>query len=155
MISSMEKIYMPIEHFAIHPMPLFIPMIETMCEKLNMRHYGAAVMANLEGAFGATWRIVLIYKLYKAGVKDMLLTILDNFLTNGLSRNLLNGYVSEWFESNFELPQESIFSPALFLVLTDDLAADPAKSNLQLPKLPSKHPPNESKYATYGEAAAT
>ena len=83
---------MPIEHFAIHPMPLFIPMIETMCEKLNMRHYGAAVMANLEGAFDATWSIVLIYKLYKAGVKDMLLTILENFLTNRFSRNLLNGY---------------------------------------------------------------
>ena len=30
-----------------------IPMIETMCETLNTRHYGAAVMADLEGAFDA------------------------------------------------------------------------------------------------------
>ena len=31
-----------------------IPMIETMYETLNTRHYGAAVMADLEGAFDAT-----------------------------------------------------------------------------------------------------
>ena len=75
-------------------------MIETMCETLNMRHYGAAVMAELEGAFDATWRKGLIYKFYKAGIKGMLLTILDSFLTNRFSRNLVNGYVSQWFESN-------------------------------------------------------
>ena len=31
-------------------------MIETMCETLNTRNYGAAVMANLEGAFDTIWR---------------------------------------------------------------------------------------------------
>ena len=51
-----------------------------MCETFNMGHYGAAVMADLEGAFDATWGKDLIYKLYKAGVKGMLLTILDSFL---------------------------------------------------------------------------
>ena len=51
-------------------------MIETMCETLNTRHHGAAVMTDLDGAFDATWRKCLIYKLYKAGVKGMLLTIL-------------------------------------------------------------------------------
>ena len=76
----------------------------------------------------------------------MLLTILDSFLTNRFSRNLVNGYVSEWFESNYRLPQWSILSPALFLVFNGDLSADSAKSNLQLPNRPSKHPPNESKY---------
>ena len=66
-------------------------MLETMCETLNTRHYGAAVMADLEGTFDATWRKVFIYKIYKAGVKGMLLTILDSFLTNRFSRNLVNG----------------------------------------------------------------
>ena len=44
-------------------------MVETMCETLNTRHYGAAVMVDLEGDFDATWRKGLIYKLYKAGVR--------------------------------------------------------------------------------------
>ena len=77
----------------------------------------------------------------------MLLTILDSFLTNRFSRNLVNGYVSEWLESNHGFPQGSILSPVLFLVFTGDLSADPAKSNLQFPDCHSKHPPNESKYA--------
>ena len=76
----------------------------------------------------------------------MLLIVLDSFLTNIFSRNLVNGYVSEWLESNYGLPQRSILSPVLCLVFTGDLSADPAKSNLQLPNCPSKHPPNESKY---------
>ena len=58
-----------------------------------MGHYGAAVIANLGGTFVATWRNGLI-KLYKAGVKDMLLTILD----------LVNCYIKEWFESDFGFP---------------------------------------------------
>ena len=104
-------------------------------------------MADLEGAFDATWRKGLIYNLYKTGLEGMLLAILDSFLTNRFSRNLVNGYVSEWFESNYGLPQGSILSPVLFLVFTGDLSAGPAKFNLQLPNCPSKHPPNESKYA--------
>ena len=76
----------------------------------------------------------------------MLLTFLDSFLTNKFSRNLVNGYISEWFESNCGLCQGSILSPVLFLVFTGNFSADPATSNLQLPNCPSKHPPNESKY---------
>ena len=76
----------------------------------------------------------------------MLLRIFDSFLTNRFPRNLENGYVSEWFESNYRLPQGSILSPLLFLVFTSDLSGDPVKSSLQLPNCPSKDPPNESKY---------
>ena len=50
----------------------------------------------------------MIYKLYKAGIKSMLLTILDSLLTNRFSRNLVKGYVSEWFESNYGLPQGAL-----------------------------------------------
>ena len=112
-----------------------------------MGHYGAAVTVDLEGDFHATWRKGLIYKNYKAGVKGMLLTIFDRFLTYRFSRNPVNAYVSEWFESNVGLPHGSILSPVLFLVFTDDFSADPSKSNFQLPNCLSKHPPNKSKYA--------
>ena len=44
-----------------------------------MGHYGAAVKDNFEKIFEATWRKGLIYKLYKAVVKGILLTILDSF----------------------------------------------------------------------------
>ena len=73
-------------------------------------------MAELEGAFDATRRKGLIYKIYKAGVKGMLLTILDSYLTNRFSRNLVNGYASKGFESNYRLPQGSILSPVLLIL---------------------------------------
>ena len=79
-------------------------------------------------------------------------------LKNRFSRNLVNCYVSEWFESNFGLPQRSILSPVLFLVFAGDLSAEPANSDLKLPNCFSKHPPNEFKYAdnyNYGEATTT
>ena len=66
-----------------------------MCGTLKMGHYGAAVTVDLEGDFHATWRKGLIYKNYKAGVKGMLLTIFDRFLTYRFSRNPVNGDVSE------------------------------------------------------------
>ena len=56
-------------------------MIE-MRETLNMGHYGTAVMTDIEGAFDATRRKGLIFRIYKAGVKGMLLTFFDCFLTN-------------------------------------------------------------------------
>ena len=64
-----------------------------MCETLKMGHYGVAVMTDLEGAFDATCRKGLIYKLYKAAGKGIVLTILDSFFTNRFSRNLVNGYM--------------------------------------------------------------
>ena len=110
-------------------------MIE-MCETLNMGHYGTAVMTDSEGAFDATRRKCLIFRIYKAGVKGMLLTFLDCFLTNLFCGNLINGYISEWFESNFGACQGFILSSALFLVIAGDLSSDPAKSNLKLPNCP-------------------
>ena len=68
-----------------------IPVIETVCETLNMGHYGGAVYKRF------------IYKLYKAGIKGMLLTILDSFLTNKFSRNLVDGYINEWLESEYSV----------------------------------------------------
>ena len=93
-----------------------------------MGHYAAAIKADLEEVFNATWRKGLICKLYKAGDKVTLQTILDSFLTNRYSWNLVNGYISEWFESDFGLPQRSILIPVPFVVFSGDISADRVKS---------------------------
>ena len=62
----------------------------------------------------ATWNKDLIYKLYEANVKGMLQTILGSFLINRFSRNLVNCYVSEWFENNSRLPQGSYSTQSYF-----------------------------------------
>ena len=90
--------------------------------------HGTAIILDLEGAIDATWCKGLIYKLYHSGIKGDLLILLNNFLTDRLSRNNVNGYVSQWFPTTIGLPQGSILSPVLFLVYTGDLLTDRKKS---------------------------
>ena len=67
------------------------------------------------------WHKGLICKLYYSGIKGGLLILLNNFLTDRVSRNNVNGYVNEWFPTTIGL----LLSPTLFLVYTGDLSADP------------------------------
>ena len=68
----------------------------------------------------------LIYKFYKAGVKGILLTIHDSFLTKRFPRNLVNCFISEWFEIDVGISQDCILKSVLFLVFSGDLSADHA-----------------------------
>ena len=70
-------------------------MIETTCETFNIGHHGTAVMADFEGAFDATWRKGLIFKLYKAGVKSMVVFLVV-FLNIQFSQtfNFLNAHLN-------------------------------------------------------------
>ena len=104
--------------------------MEDMCDSLNTGRYGAALVADLEGAFDATWRKCLIYKLYHSGIKGGFLILLNTFLAERMSRNNVNGYVSEWFPTTIGLPQGSILTPISFLLDAGDLSADPKKSCL-------------------------
>ena len=72
----------------------------------------------------------LIYKLYHSKIKGGLLILLNNFLTDKMSRNYVNGDISEQFPTTIGLPQGSIPSPILFLVYTGGLSADPRKACL-------------------------
>ena len=60
----------------------------------------------------------VIYKLYHSGIIGGLLILLNNFLADRMSRNNVNGYVSEWFPTAIGLLQGSVLSPILFLVYT-------------------------------------
>ena len=103
-----------------------IPLNEDMCDLLNTGRY-RAVIIDLEGAFDATWRKDLIYNLYHSGIKGGLLILFNIFLTDRMSRNNVNCYVSEWFPTTIGLPQGSRLSSILFLVYTGDLPADPKR----------------------------
>lgn len=68
----------------------------------------------------------MIYKFYKAGVKGILLTIRDSFFTKRFPRNLVNCFISEWFEIDVGISQDSTLKSVLFLVFSADLSADRA-----------------------------
>ena len=86
-------------------------------------------MADLEGAFDATWRKGLMYKIYDCGIRGNLFIIINIYVENRKARNLVKNFTSDWFYTTKVLPQGSIMSPILFLIFSGDLSADSRASN--------------------------
>ena len=100
-----------------------------MCDSISNGKIGATIMADLEGAFDATCRKGLMYKIYDCGITGNLLIIINSYLENRKARNLVNNFTSDWFYTTKGLLRGSIISPILFLIFTGDLSADPRASN--------------------------
>ena len=100
-----------------------------MCDNISNGKIGATIMADLEGAFDATCRKGLMYKIYDCGITGNLLIIINSYLENRKARNLVNNFTSDWFYTTKGLLRGSIISPILFLIFTGDLSADPRASN--------------------------
>ena len=116
-----------------------LPLIEQMCEGVASTKYGIAVFSDLHGASDAVWRKGTLYKLYKAGITNNLLSVFSSFLTERLYRNLVNSYTSDWACTTTGVPQGSLLSPFIFLVFTADMTLGEPE---QTPGIPSG-----SKYA--------
>ena len=94
-----------------------LPLIEEMSDAILSGKYGIAVMADLKGAFDTLWREANIYKLHKAGINNDLLPVFSSFLGDRYSKNLVNSPTSDRFQTTLGVPQGSILSPLIFLVL--------------------------------------
>ena len=106
-----------------------------MCDSISNEKIGASIMADLEGAFDATHRKGLMYKIYDCGIKGNLFIITNSYLENRKAQNLVNNFTSDWFYTTKGLSQGSIISPILFLIFTGDLSADPRASNSIIDRL--------------------
>ena len=103
-----------------------------MCGSISNGRIGASIMADLEGAFDATWRKGLMYKIYDCGITGNLFIIINSYLENRKTRNLVNNFTSDWFKGS---PQGSIISQILFLIFTGNLSAEPRASNSIIDRL--------------------
>lgn len=133
-------------------------LTEQMHNCLNSAKTGAAVIADLEGAFDATWRTGIIHKLANASITGHLLLACHSFLQGRFTRNLVNSHVGSWLQTEHGTPQGSILSVIFFSVYTSDLScrytAIPAtvwtqepSASMQPPHAPVNPPTEEAKYA--------
>ena len=53
-----------------------------MCDSISNGKIGASIMADLEGAFDATWRKGLTYKIYDCGITGNLFIIINIYVEN-------------------------------------------------------------------------
>ena len=67
------------------------------------------------------WHDGLIYKLKYYGVKNKLLHLIQNYLTNRQQRVFLNGRISKWTNILAGVPQGSGLGPLLFLIYINNL----------------------------------
>ena len=74
-----------------------LPLIEDMYDSISNGKIGASIMADLEGAFDATWRKGLMYKIYDCGITGNLFIIISSYLENRKAQNLVNNFTSNWF----------------------------------------------------------
>ena len=112
-----------------------LPLIEDMCDSISNEKIGASIMADLDGAFDATWRKGLMYKIYDCGIRGNLFITISSYLENRKARNLVKNFTIDWFYTSKGLPQGSIINPILFLIITGDLLADPRASDSIIDRL--------------------
>ena len=76
-----------------------------------------------------------MYKIYDCGIWGNLFITINSYLENTKARNLVKNFTSDWFYTTKGLPQGSIISPILFLIITGDLLADPRASDSIIDRL--------------------
>ena len=59
-----------------------LPLIEDMRDSISNGKIGESIMAGLEGAFDASWRKGLMYKIYDCGITGNLFIIINIYLEN-------------------------------------------------------------------------
>ena len=82
---------------------------------------GMLISIDLEKAFDSVNTNILITKLHLAGIKGDLLGIINNLLSTRKIQIILDDFISEEKPCHIGLPQGSILSPLLFIILITDL----------------------------------
>ncbi len=95
--------------------------------------YRSVVFIDFSKAFDKVWHEVLLWKLWRAGVRGRTWRWVRAFLTGRRIRIAHRSAFSDWHDISAGAPQGAILSPKLFLIFIDDLPSS-------IPLTPSRVP---------------
>ena len=94
---------------------------EDVLKGLNNNDPSCAILLDLSKAFDSVNRKILLFKLYKYGIRGSAYNLLQSYLSNRKQFIKVGNIKSNYCDVEVGLPQGSIISPLLFLILINDL----------------------------------
>ena len=88
------------------------------------KHPTLALFVDISQAFDSVNHTALIYKLQKLGLTGNILNYIKQFIGNRKIRVQYKGHYSSTYTTKLGVPQGSVVSPILFLIIIDDLLKD-------------------------------
>ena len=80
---------------------------------------------DVEKAYDTVWRLALLVKLHKVGIRGRLLRWIANFLSDRVQRVCVDGMYSSWLTLEDGVPQGSVLSCTLYIIFAHDVLSQP------------------------------
>ena len=97
---------------------------------LGNKSYVLGVFLDFEKAYDMVWRKGVLYKLHEIGLDGNIFNWINSFLSDRSLQVRIGTSLSDSFEVENGLPQGSVISPVLFLVMINDLCPTNMKYSL-------------------------
>ena len=98
-----------------------VQIIDSIQRGFQAKKHTLAVFLDLKNAFDKVNKTALLIKIYKAGLRGRMANFIKNFLKDRTFQVRCGNTYSPTFNQDHGLPQGSVISPTLFLIMINDL----------------------------------